>query len=335
MKKNRSFGIIGIGADKALWNADFDGNPNQCLGEFVGSPMALKYAYRRYWKEIGEKILLMKSFYEKTGEKDGQSVIVPKSLDKVLEDLINKNFGEQVTKTEEKGKKAKKKVKTAEVDIENMVFDYLDVACFGGAFASKVFNKSYVGTIQFGYGVNKYEDSEIIRNASLSPFQNNNKEDNKQTTIGSRVYLSEGHFFYDFVVNPNINFAYKETNEKFKGLTDEEYKKFKDASLVCASSLTSLTKKGCYNEFAMFVELKEGSNKYLGSLNKKIKFYKENNKGVIDLSLIEADIKAIYDDVESIEIYHNPVDTKVIIGSDSKIKIMNILNENEVDFTAV
>lgn len=339
MKKNRAFGITIVGSDKSLWNGDFEGNPNKCLNEYVASPFCLKYAYRQYFKQIGLPVLFYKTFYEKL-DKDVLK-IYPKSLDRTLNDMIELAFGEgstsEVEDTSKKGKgkgKTKKKANISQKEIQDMVFKCIDVSCFGGAFATTMFTKSYVGAIQFGYAINKYDPAETIKNTTLTQFQN--KENSEQTTLGEITYLSEGHFVYDFVVNPFVNSSYRELFPDFKGLSDEDYEEFKKASLTCVNSQQSLAKKGCYNEFAMFVELKEGSTKYLGNLNKKVLYSKsEDGKGIIDLSLVEKDLEAIMDDIERIEIYHNPVDTNVIIKNHAKLVVSNILNEKELDFTSL
>lgn len=307
--KNRVIGIMGIGAVNANWNADFEGNPQNHLGEFLASPFALKYAYRHYWKQKNEKVLFIKTF--KNGKK---GEIIPKSLDDILVDIIG-------TKSKEK-------------EIQNKVFDYIDVASFGGLFASKKFKQAYTGAIQFGYGVNKYEDAETIRENVLSPFQNANKSDSKQSSLGSRAYLNEGHFFYDFVVNPIVyNEIEKENSKSY--FTEEIYQKFKEASFQCANNLNSVAKKGCYNEFAMFVELKEGSFKLISNLTEKIRYFKnDSGKKTIDLSLIAKDLISIKEDIEKIEIYHNPTDTELIIPTLDNLEIKNILSEIDVvDFT--
>ena len=328
--KKRVLGLIIVGANKALWNGDFEGNPNKCLEEFVGSPFSLNYCYRKYWKEQGLPVLFFKSLKEGLVKKI--PTLMPKSLDEVLEEIIIEQCGEDTIAVVDK----KKKFKESQEILQNIFFNYIDVACFGGAFATSIFNNSYTGAIQFGYGVNKYEDAEVIRASVLNQFQNSNNASAEASTIGSNTYLSEGHYVYDFKINPNVYNQYKELFKDFKGISEEDYEKFKEASLRCVTANNSVSKKGCYNEFAMFVELKEGSNKYLGNLNEKTFYRKdENGKGIIDLSLVEKDLMEIYEDIEKIEIYHNPVDTDIIINPNAKLTFKNILSENEVDFSTL
>ena len=311
--KNRVIGVVGIGAENSNWNADFEGNPKTNLDKFVGSPFALKYAYRNYWNEKNLPLLFFKSY-----KKDKKNNYIPKSLDDRLDDFIDKKDEVQ--------------------DIQRKVFKCIDVSCFGGAFASKKFNKSYTGAIQFNVGVNLYEDAEAIRDNVLSPFQNANKEDSKQSTIGSRAYLIEGHFFYDFIINPFVYDSLTAQDSELEAFTVDTYNKFKEASLQCANTLNSVAKKGCYNEFALFIELKEGSLRLVGGLSKYIKFTKNSEeKNVIDLTNLMKTINPLADDIKSVEIYYNPVDSELIIPNDTAVKdlkIENILKSNQViDFT--
>lgn len=310
---NRIFGIIGVGANKANWNADFEGNPRKYMGKYVASPFCLKYAYRNYWNEEDENVLFFKRYKEleaKKKENKGK-IVVPLTLDDNLEKIIGKETDEKI--------------------IQKKLFDFIDVSCFGGAFASKKFNRSYTGTIQFGYGENKYDETECVRDALLSQFST--KEENKQTTIGSRTVLTEAHFFYDFKINPMVNKEFMAVDNSFEGFTKEAYEKFKEASLICVNRLNSVSKAGCYNEFAMFVTLKEGSKKDLGILTKNVKFYKDDeDNNIIDLSLVEKDLLEIKEDIENIELYYNPINTIVKISDLDNMTVNNILSAKKIDF---
>lgn len=326
---NRAFGIVMLAVKKGVFNRDFEHNPNMCLDEYVSSPYAIKYAIRKYWHLNGFKLIMYKQLKE--GIVDKAPAIMPKSLDEVLEDLIVDRFG----KDKIKGSNKKAKFSDSHNLIQNLLFEHIDVACFGGTFATSMYANAYTGPIQFGYGVNKFEDIETIRTSLLSPFQNSSKAEATASTVGSDTYVSEGHYVYDFTVNPNVNDMYKELYSDFKGFTRENYEDFKEAAIRCVSADKSVSRKGCYNEFALFVELNEGSKKYLGQVNDKVLYRKNpaNNKGIIDLSLLEEDLKEIFDDIKSIEIYHNPVDTEVLFTITDKVVIKNILSEKEVDFS--
>jgi hypothetical protein len=51
MKMNRVYGVIGIGANMANWNADFTGRPKSTSnGDIFGSDKALKYPMKKMWE---------------------------------------------------------------------------------------------------------------------------------------------------------------------------------------------------------------------------------------------------------------------------------------------
>ena len=72
--------------------------------------------------------------------------------------------------------------------------------------------------------------------------------------------------------------AYKEFVEMgvTDGYTEEDYQKFKEASLVSATYFNTNAKVGCENEFALFVETDE--NLYLPNLSEYINLKKAKKK---------------------------------------------------------
>ena len=59
---NRVYGIIGIKAKMANWNADFTGRPKSTSnGEIYGSDKALKYPMKKMWESEGKNVLFVKS----------------------------------------------------------------------------------------------------------------------------------------------------------------------------------------------------------------------------------------------------------------------------------
>ncbi|WP_227825227.1 MULTISPECIES: type I CRISPR-associated protein Cas7 [unclassified Clostridioides] len=320
--KNRVFGMIGIGLNNANINADMTGNPVRHGEEFTASPFSIKYLFRNYWNTKGIDVFYMRSYVVDKKNKG----LVPRSLEKRLEQKV-----ENINKL-------------SEIEIQRELFKYIDVSCFGGVFAVKGFNRNYYGTIQFGTGVNKYEDSEVVRERMLSPFQNpkgkinketNEEIENRQTTLGSRAYLTEGHYFYDFIINPLVNKEMMELDPELECFNENNYNLFKEASLNCANSLNSVSKKGCYNEFAIFIKLKEDSVAYLGNISNKVSFYKDEKRNVIDITLLAQDLLSIDEDIEDIEIYYNPTDTILKFPIDSlksRTSINNILSTIKIDF---
>ena len=93
-----------------------------------------------------------------------------------------------------------------------------------------------------------------------------------------------------------------------KGYTRDDYKKFKEAALVCATAYNTNSKIGCENEFAMFVETQK--DLYLPDLAQYIVFSKGKYSDIITLKLEEL-INKLADKILNIEIYYNPYKTKV------------------------
>ena len=145
---NRVYGIIGIKAKMANWNADFTGRPKSTSnGEIYGSDKALKYPMKKMWENEGKKVLFIKSW------KDEKGAIVPKQLAERYTYL----FGEITDKTPTQ-------------DVMNNLFKAIDVKNFGTTFAEKKQNISITGAVQFGQGFNKFDDTNIEIQDILSPF---------------------------------------------------------------------------------------------------------------------------------------------------------------------
>ena len=310
--KNRVFGIIAVGCKNSNWNADFTGNPKQYLDEYVASPFALKYAIREYWEQKGFKV------YYRTSYKTLKGKSVPNNLEERYLALYE---------TEKLPKNI--------VDFQNNVFSAIDVMNFGGVFPINDLSSSFTGAVQITTGVNKYDGAETVRDVVLSRFQNSNKANNEVTTLGGRYILTEGHFFYGFTINPACYDYIKTTNSDFSGYTEDAYNAFKEASLYAVNNINSLSKIGCYNEFSMFVKLKEDSLKLVSNLNDTVKFTKSEDLeedtwlDEIDITTTINDLIVIADDIESIEIFYNPqlITLKYELSElDKKIKKYNILN---------
>lgn len=61
----RVYGVIGIKAKMANWNADFTGRPKSISdGTIFGSDKALKYPMKKMWENDGKKVLYIKSWKE-------------------------------------------------------------------------------------------------------------------------------------------------------------------------------------------------------------------------------------------------------------------------------
>ncbi|MBD3843389.1 MAG: type I CRISPR-associated protein Cas7 [Campylobacterales bacterium] len=280
---NRIYGVIGIKAKMANWNADFTGRPKSTSnGDIFGSDKALKYPMKKMWEDEGKSVLFIKSWKEEKGS------IVPKQLAERYASLF-----EEITD------------KTSTKEIMNNLFNAIDVKNFGATFAEKKQNISITGAVQFGQGFNKFNDTNIEVQDILSPFTDSKAEekgkDAKQSTLGTKITVDEAHYFYGFSINPKNYDEYKTLlGSEFQGYTEADYQEFKKVALVSATSYSTNSKFGCENEFALFVECKNDEC-YLPDLSDYILFDSQNRS--VDLSDVE---KLIEGRFSKVEVFYNP-----------------------------
>ena len=295
--KNRVYGIIGVKSIMANWNADFEGYPKTISsGETFGSDKALKYPMKKMWEAEGEKVLYIKSLKVDSGEgKKGEIAVRPKSLRERYDEIFETNLKDEKDKT----------------NVIKNLFKAIDIKNFGATFAEEKNNASITGAVQIGQGFNKYVDTYPEEQQILSPFRDSSKDEKEgeanQSTLGTKIVSNEAHYFYPFVINPQV---YKDFVKMgmTEGYTEEDYKKFKDAALTSATFFNSNSKLGCENEFALFIEVKEGY--YLPELAQYVKFSKEKDYDVIELGFDEL-INQFKDNILSVEIYYNTLNVKV------------------------
>lgn len=295
--KNRIYGVIGIRSMMANWNADFTGFPKTTSsGEVFGSDKALKYPMKKMWENEGEKVLYIKSLKVDSGEgKKGEIGVRPKSLRERYDEIFEANL----------------KVEKDKTNVMKNLFKAIDVKNFGATFAEEKNNVSITGAVQIGQGFNKYVGSYTEEQQILSPFRDGSKDgimgEASQSTLGTKIVSNEAHYFYPFVINPQVYRDFVKMGMT-EGYTEEDYKKFKDAALTSATFFNSNSKLGCENEFALFIEVKEGY--YLPELAQYVKFSKEKDCDVIELGFDEL-INQFKDNILSVEIYYNTLNVKV------------------------
>jgi len=275
----RVYGVIGIKAKMANWNADFTGRPKSTSnGDIFGSDKALKYPMKKMWENEGKHVLYIKSWKE---EKGG---IIPRQL--------SERYEKEFSKIDEKN--------TTITEVMTNLFQCIDVKNFGATFAEKKQNISITGAVQFGQGFNKFDDTNIEVQDILSPFADSTKEDAKQSTLGTKITVDEAHYFYGFSINPKAYDEYKNILDKFDGYTEADYQEFKKVALTSATAYSTNSKFGCENEFALFVDCKDDEC-YLPDLSDYIKFDSQNRS--VDLSDLK---KLITDKYKKVEVYYNP-----------------------------
>ena len=307
MMNKRVYGVLGISSIMSNWNADFTGYPKSTSeGKIFGSDKAFKYPMKKMWEQQGEKVLYIKSlhFENKTGN------LVPRSLKERYEFIFDV--------------KDLKDCKEPKEVIKNL-FQAIDVKNFGATFAEEKNNISITGAVQFGQGMNYYEESEAQEQQILSPFRDSKVEDAKNSTLGTKIVSDEAHYFYPFSVNP---LAYKEYVELgvTEGYTEEDYETFKKTSLVAATSYATNAKEGCENEFGLFVET--APDCYLPNLTSMILFEKGEDKNKISV-LCGSLLNEMKEQIEKVEIYYNPSTTEIETDIEG-VKCYHIFTQKEV-----
>ena len=320
---NRVYGVIGISARMANWNADFSGFPRTISdGTIFGSDKALKYPIKKMWDVQGEKVVYIKSL-KLSKSKNGGTSLVPNTLKERYEHLF--------------GVEDLKKCKDASEVLENL-FSAIDVKNFGATFAEEGSNISITGAVQIGQGFNKYDSTNVEEQQILSPFRDGSdknkgkqsaegEEDKeaKNSTLGTKIVSDEAHYFYPFAINPGV---YKEFEELgvTNGYQEEDYDKFKSAAITATTSYATNSKVGCENEFALFIETTKDC--YLPNLDQFVTFEKTEKKNYIKIGCGEF-LNTMKDQIQSIEIYYNPMTT--IVETDLEgAKMYNIITRKEV-----
>lgn len=296
-KSNRVYGVVGIKSLMANWNADFNGKPKTTSnGDIFGSDKAFKYPIKKMWEAEGEKVLYVKSYSYK--ENKDKTIFQARTLGERFEEI----FGEKVGNIKDKA------------DVIKQLFSAIDILNFGATFAEEKNNISITGAVQVGQGFNKYEDSNVEIIDILSPFVDSTKDDAQNTSIGKKIVSDEAHYMYPFSVNPENYDIYTREIEGLEGYTQEAYEKFKKGCLVAATAYNTNSKAGCENEFALFVECKDGSKLYLANLDQYIDFIKQTeNKDIIDLSKLSEILseEKVKTEIEKVEVYYNPYTTEL------------------------
>lgn len=281
----RVYGVIGIKAKMANWNADFTGRPKSTSdGSIFGSDKALKYPMKKMWENEDKNVLFVKSWKEVESKKKNEgNSLVPNTL----ADRYNTFFDEINKSTNTK-------------DVLQNLFKCIDIKNFGATFAEEKQNISITGAVQFGQGFNKFEDTNVEIQDILSPFADSKKEDAKQSTLGTKITVDEAHYFYGFSINPRAYQEYKELLDNFDGYTENDYEEFKKVAKISATAYNTNSKYGCENEFTLFIECND-EECYLPDLSDYIKF--DSDARNVDLSDVEEMINGKYNKVE---VFYNP-----------------------------
>lgn len=312
MKKNMVYGMIGIKVVNSMWNASMSKEAKQnCCGDIYASSQALGYADKEQLERDGYNILYRKV----TGEKG----------DFTLREAFELKTG---TTT-----KVNKKLTANEM--KALLFKFEDVIRYGTTFTAYdgVLSFGIRGAIQIGIGVNKYEDTQHMINDMASCFKadKQKEDDSTKSTLGSQMLLDRAHIVYDFTINPYEYEQYIGVVKGFEGFSEDNYNSFKKSIIKCVSNMNSKSKKGCSNEFALFIETKDEIRDSidLNCLSEYVTVDVINNKTIYNLEIVADLLNDVKDDLKSIEVYYDHRAME-IIGELPNAKYFNIRTRREV-----
>lgn len=296
IKTNRVYGIIGVGAYMSNFNADLSGYPKTTTNnDIFGSDKALKYPMKRMWMIEGDSVLYIKSMKNS----EGSDKIQPRDLNERYS-LLFGGLDDRTSSREVLGK----------------LFSATDVMNFGATFAEKKQNISITGAVQINQGFNLFQNTNVLAQDILSPFRNSNErsEDKLASSMGTKIVTDEAHYVYSFSINPANYEGFVGLAEGFEGYTIEAYEKFKRAARVATTAFNTNSKSGCENELTLFIELKEDSNLFLANLDRYVKVRKEEEQLLYDMSKLAEILAPHQGEIQSIELYHNPITVEVNYG---------------------
>ena len=304
-KTNRVYAVVGIGCKMSMWNADMSMSAKRLTdGTIFGSDKALKFAIKDLWNKQGEKILVAK-------HRNNEYKLLN------LKEIYNMEFGEDLPS---------KKDKDGLNKVLKNILKCLDVRNFGTTFAVADINLGITGVVQIGQGLNKWEPATTEIIDILSPYVNP-KKDGDMTSIGSKTVVDEAHYFYPLTVNPANYNDLIGVVDNYEGYTEEDYLKLKDALLVCATALETNSKTGCENEFALFIECKDGSNLYLANLDSYIKMTGEDKTRIVDITKLQDLLNTKKEEIKSIEVYYNPYKLQLNYDKNENIVVKNMFGD--------
>ena len=224
------------------------------------------------------------------------------------------------------------------VSILQNLFKTIDIRLFGATFASKEGNISIHGNAQITHGLNIYAENNIFTEDITSPFRNSSdsSDNSMQTTIGNQTVLEEGHYLYNFTINPKNSEELVKLIDNQGYLTTDDIVQFKEAINRGVSYLDSASKIGVENEFSIFVTLNENERIQLPSFTTliKVETQEDSFKRKLDLSKVKTllDENGIKDKIQSVEIY---IDTTKLDYNDDifdikKICVKSIISDREL-----
>lgn len=292
--KNRVFGCAIVKAINANYNADFTHQPRTLPdGTVYATDKAFKYSIRHYLKDQYPE---QKIFFYKRLNKEMNPFTLAESYDAVLGSLEN----------------------DSKPEILKNLLSCLDIRFFGATFAakgkSKKVNVSIHGPVQVNHAMNRFNTGEIYSEQIMSPFRNpeaKGKEEREASTLGQQSKLREGHYVHHFSINPQNLAAVRKLAEGSPSLTDQDIARLKEAMRCGVTYYDSASKAGTENELLLWVQLQEGSRVVLPVFTEFVNVSRDNGNVVIDFGELRHVINNVADQVDLVEVYYNPENTKL------------------------
>ena len=298
---NRVYGVQIIKSKNSNYNADFTGSPRTLPdGTVYSTDKVAKFNIRKYMGRKDEKAIFTKTTYTKD--------LKPMTL----KDVYEYHFG-----TIKRGKGETDKTKS---EVLKDLLSKIDVRLFGATFAPKGadnMNISIHGPVQISYGLNRFKelpDSGMYTDQIGSPYAS--KEGADQTTLGSQIRSKEAHYVHHFSINPQnlLNYInqFQDNANDFCLLYDDDIQLLKEAMAVATTYYDSTSKKDSENEFLLWIELKENSEKILRNFTDLIDIASgENGKTLINFEHITSYLDNFSEDIDRMEVYYDKEFTEV------------------------
>lgn len=313
--KKRVYGVLGVDVQNSMFNAGFDGVPTAGGdGRYLANNFAFKYTTKKFMDMKGMKLLGFKE-YKLAGNK-----LLPMCIDEKYAYITGIEIKED----------------TEDEKILKGLLGCMDVRQYGCAFTVKKHNYQIIGPVQITDGINIDDESEIIESAVLSQYQNSERKDAANTSIGTKYTIDHALFCFHFSVFPGKYIKCKALNGDTYEYSEEDYKIFKEASLNGVTNLNSVSKVGSTNCFGIFIECKEGSMPQMGNLHQMLTYrrmYSDKGymkEGVLDITRLIEYIKGFEDNIEKIEIYTKPEIVSMVYNGGKEDTILTDKNVREI-----
>jgi len=334
-------GLMMVSAPMSNFNADFSGNPKTTpSGVIFASDNAYKYCVKEYLERINPKSVFYKKSY-KLVEGDGISNLEVRTPEEryawmfgelpIISGSIKKKGKKKKSEknTEENTEEKEEKIISDGVKVAKNLLSCVDIKNFGMTASMKGMDTSITGVTQIGKGVDVTPDNFAAKDTILSPFK---FDDNKKnSTIGSYSYTEEAHYLYPISIVPDAIKMFVD-NKATEEYSEDDYTAIKEAMLRGVTEYKTRTKMHCFNEFAIFMEMKKDA--FMPDLVSSLHFEKDGDG---EKNKITFNIKdwayGIRNQILKLEVYYEPtlISFSTDIAADIVYEEYDIRNLMKID----